>query len=123
MKILLPILWFVLNVLSFNTYSNNYELKKIGNNNENGILHSQKSANKKSKIYFLPEAFEENVEEDTDSESDLDFFGNAGILDFSTIHFFNSAIFFENKIDKITCNSSPIANSQAKFILYQKIVI
>lgn len=120
---LLPILWFVVNVLSFNTFSNNYELKKNGNENANEVFPSQKSANKISKIYFLPEAFEENVEEDADGESDLDFFGASADLDFNITQIFVPIHFPENIIGKIVGETSPIAYSQAKFILFQKIVI
>jgi hypothetical protein len=123
MKMLLPILWFVTNVLSFNTFSNNYEQKKNGDGNANKVFPAQKSANKISKIYFLTEAFEENVEEDADGESDLDFFGASADVDFNITQIFVTTHFFENLNGKIDCASSPIAYSQAKFILFQKIVI
>lgn len=124
MRIFLPILWFVLNVLSFNTFRRPYEQNKLGYEHEKITCWSKSSSghssNKNSQIYFLPEEFEENLEEDTDGESDIQFLdcdlGNA-TNSYRLLSQLKKPI---NGISVPNSRTSPAIN-RAKFIIYHNI--
>lgn len=122
MRMFLPILWFVLNVLSFNTLTNPYEQNTQTTKESTKAFWSQSSSdhssNKNSQIYFLPEEFEENVEEDVETDSDIQFIG----CDLNNSVSLNS---FLAQLEQSHVNTSifnhqlSVATTQAKFILYQ----
>lgn len=103
-------------------FSENYVQKNNENKTSKGTswnkIPSQNSSHKKNKISFLSEIFEENIEEDIDDDTNLDFFGNLDeivnqsfIANFYAVYRFNIALY----------NTSYIASTQAKFILFQNI--
>ncbi|WP_238806647.1 hypothetical protein [Emticicia aquatica] len=125
MKMLLPIVWFVLNVLSFNTFPSHFEQKILSVEKPQNIrlnqVPSENSHKNKPQIYFLPEEIEENVEEDADHESELDFLGNVDFLENS---FFIAKYFTKfQQFDFLFSDFCPIAYHQAKFIRFRNIRI
>lgn len=121
MRIFLPILWLMLIVLSFNTFSHSYEQHS---HYSKALFWSKSStkhpSNKNTQVYFLAEEFEENVEEDSDNESDIQF------SDYDLPNTFNSNRFTPQFIQHFgytliapACTS--LAYKQAKFITYQNI--
>jgi len=124
MKMFLPILWFVLNVLSFDTFSNNYEQKNLENSKSTywSASPSDNSSDNKSQSYFVSEKVEENVEEDSEHESNLEIFGGSLDLTYNQFTFINQTAAFK----KLTACFGDIfssASNQAKFILFRNIRI
>ncbi len=126
MRIFLPILWFVLNVLSFNTLRSPYEQGKLGSEQSKTAFWSQSSpdhsSSPNSQIYFLPEEFEENVEEDADGESDIQF------LDYDSADATNNYRFPTQLTESfggtlLVKTRTFLAINRAKFITYQNIRI
>ncbi|GGD55921.1 hypothetical protein GCM10011514_20020 [Emticicia aquatilis] len=126
MKIFLPILWFVLNVLSFNTLRSPYEQGEQGSEHSKisfwSQSSSQHSSNKNSQIYFLAEEFEENVEEDADGESEIQFLDYDLADATSSYRFLPTLTEYSGSIRIAQKYTSP-ANNRAKFIIYQNIRI
>ncbi len=126
MKLFLPILWFVLNVLSFNTLRSPYEQGKLGTEASTNSFWSESSSDDSSSpnspIYFLPEEFEENEEKDADGESDIQF------LEYDLADVTNSYRFLPQLTEHfgdshLASKYTTFANNQAKFITYQNIRI
>ncbi|MFN3488654.1 MAG: hypothetical protein ACK4YV_05955 [Emticicia sp.] len=120
----LPILWFVLNVLSFNTFSNNYEQKNLDNAQSAywSASPSDNSSDNKSQTYFSTEKIEENVEEDSEHESDLETFGGSLDLAYNQFTFINQTAAFK-KLTACLDDILTVAFNQAKFILFRNIRI
>ncbi len=120
----LPILWFVLNVLSFDTFSNNYEQKKLDNEQSTywSASTSGNSSDNKSQSYFPTEKVEENVEEDSEHESDLEIFGGSPDLTYNQFTFIKQTAAFK-KLTACFGDILPVASNQAKFILFRNIRI
>lgn len=120
----LPIFWFVLNVLSFNTLSNNYEQKNLDNAQSSywSASPSDHSSDSKSQSYFPTEKVEENVEEDSEHESDLEIFGGSLDLAYNQFTFINQTAAFK-KLTACFGDILPVASNQAKFILFRNIRI
>lgn len=124
MRMFLPILWFVLNVLSFNTLSNNYEQKKLDNAQSAywSASPSDHSSDSKSQNYFPTEKVEENVEEDSENESDLKIYGGSLDLAYNQFTFIQQTEAFK-KLTACFGDIFPTASNQAKFILFRNIRI
>ena len=120
----LPILWFVLNVLSFNTFSNSYEQKSLDNAQSTywSASPSDHSSDNKSQNYFPTEKVEENVEEDSENESDLEIFGGSLDLAYNQFTFIKQTAAFK-KLTACFGDILPVASNQAKFILFRNIRI
>lgn len=124
MRMFLPILWFVLNVLSFNTFSNNYEQKKLDNAQFAywSASPSDHSSDNKSQSYFPTEKVEENIEEDSEHESDLEIFGGSLDLAYNQFTFINRTAAFK-KLTACFGDRLPVTSNQEKFILFRNIRI
>lgn len=124
MRMFLPILWFVLNVLSFNTFSSNYEQKNLDNAQHTywSASPSDNSSDSKSQNYFPSEKVEENVEEDSEQESDLKTFGGSLDFPYNQFTFIKQTAAFK-KLTACFGDVFPTASNQAKFILFRNIRI
>ena len=124
MRMFLPILCFVLNVLSFDTLLNNYEQK----NHENlksayfSSSSSDNSSDNKSQNYFVSEKVEENVEEDSEHESDLKIFGGSVDFIYNQFTFIKQTAAFK-KLTTCFGDIISVPSNQAKFILFRNIRI
>lgn len=121
MRIFLPILWFVLNVLSFNTSSILYEQHSSSSRD---LFWSQSSSNhpsnKNTQVYFLAEEFEENVEEDADNEPDIQF-SDYNLTNASNSNRFPPQFIQHFDYTPIAPEYIFLAIEQAKFITYRNI--
>lgn len=126
MRIFLPILWFVLNVLSFNTLRSPYEQGEFGTEQSKISFWSQSSSdhssNKNAPIYFLAEELEENVEEDADGESDIQF-SDYELADTQNYYRFLPKLTEHFSGTQIIQKHTALAINRAKFITYQNIRI
>lgn len=124
MRMFLPILWFVLNVLSFNTFSNNYGQKNLDNAQSAywSASPSDHSSDNKSQSYFPTEKVEENIEEDSEHESELEIFGGSLDLAYNQFRFIKQTSAFK-KLTACFGDILPFAPNQAKFILFSNIRI
>lgn len=126
MKLFLPILWFVLNVLSFNTLRSPYEQDKLGTEESTTSFWSKSSSDHSSspnsQIYFLPEAFEENEEKDADGESDIQFLAY-DLADTSNSYCFLPQLTEHLGNIRLAKKYPTFANNQAKFITYRNLRI
>lgn len=120
----LPILWFVLNVLSFNTFSDNCEQKNLDKAQSTywSASPSDNSSDSKSQNYFPTEKVEENVEEDSEQESDLKIFGGSLDFPYNQFKFIKQTAAFK-KLTACFGDIFPTASNQGKFILFRNIRI
>ncbi|WP_305952261.1 hypothetical protein [Emticicia oligotrophica] len=122
MKIFLPILWFVLNVLSFNTLRSPYQQGKLGFEDTKKTFWSQSSSEHSSSksilLYFLAEEFQENIEEDADGESDIQFL-DCDWANTASNYLFLVQLRASFCSIRILDNRIRFAINQAKFLLYQ----
>lgn len=126
MRIFLPILWFVLNVLTFNTLRSPYEQGELDSEQPKTAFWSQSypdhSSSPNSQIYFLAEEFEEIIEEDADSESEIQFL-DYELPDATNIYrlLAHFSAFFGNI--RLAQRYTSLVINQTKFIIYQNIRI
>lgn len=122
MRIFLPILWFVLNVLSFNTLRSPYQQGKLGFENSKNTFWSQSSPEHSSSqstlLYFLAEEFQENIEEDADGESDIQFL-DCDLTNTASDYLFLVQLKASLCSIRILDNRTLFAINQAKFLLNQ----